>query len=70
LPNWLPFAYALLDGAVPAPGHHFEYRVPAIGIECAEKFQDIHSRLSNDMINYGLPPSKTAKYDIRQKKDD
>jgi carboxymethylenebutenolidase len=54
LPEWLPFHFALPDGRVPDPGHHFEYRLPAAGIESAEKFQDIHSMPSNEMINFGI----------------
>ncbi|CAG8412075.1 unnamed protein product [Penicillium salamii] len=54
LPEYLPFPYALPDGSVPAPGHRFEYRVPAAGVECASKLQNEHAVPSNLMFEYAI----------------
>jgi carboxymethylenebutenolidase len=52
LPEYLPFPYVLPDGSVPAPGKRFEYRVPAAGVETADKLQGDHGVASNGMIEY------------------
>ena len=62
LPEYLPFPYSLPDGSVPSPGHLFEYRVPAAGVESATKLQNEHEVPSNLMFDYKirevkLPPS-------------
>ncbi|KAJ5871191.1 uncharacterized protein N7529_003544 [Penicillium soppii] len=54
LPEYLPYPYPLPDGSVPAPGNRFEYRVPAAGIECAEKLQNEDSAPSNRMFEYKI----------------
>ncbi|KAJ5623610.1 hypothetical protein N7490_012215 [Penicillium lividum] len=54
LPEYLPFPYALPDGSVPAPGKRFEYRVPAAGVETANKLQNEHDVVSNEMIDYKI----------------
>ncbi|KAJ5733781.1 hypothetical protein N7493_002567 [Penicillium malachiteum] len=54
LPEYLPFPYALPDGTVPAPGKRFEYRVPAAGVETANKLQNEHEVASNAMFNFEI----------------
>ncbi|KAL2869706.1 uncharacterized protein BJX67DRAFT_370558 [Aspergillus lucknowensis] len=53
LPDYLPFPYPV-DGKLPAPGKRFEYRVPAGGVETANKLQDETSVPSNEMIAYTI----------------
>ncbi|KAJ5679920.1 hypothetical protein N7462_008164 [Penicillium macrosclerotiorum] len=60
LPQYLPFPYALPDGRVPTPGHRFEYRVPAAGVESAQKLQNEHEVPSNAMFEYGIREVKDA----------
>ncbi|RDW65690.1 uncharacterized protein DSM5745_09429 [Aspergillus mulundensis] len=52
LPEYLPFPYPLADGRTPAPGKRFEYRVPAAGVETANKLQDEHTVPSNGMFEF------------------
>lgn len=52
LPEYLPFPYPLPDGSRPAPGKRFEYRVPAAGVEAADKLQNEHRIPSNAMLEY------------------
>ncbi|KAL6238406.1 hypothetical protein BDW75DRAFT_27717 [Aspergillus navahoensis] len=52
LPEYLPFPYSLADGRTPAPGKRFEYRVPAAGVETANKLQDEHTVPSNGMFGF------------------
>ncbi|KAJ5758314.1 uncharacterized protein N7511_007008 [Penicillium nucicola] len=54
LPEYLPFPYALPDGTVPAPGNRFEYRVPAAGVESAQKLENEHEVASNQMFEYEI----------------
>ncbi|KAJ5174216.1 uncharacterized protein N7482_000093 [Penicillium canariense] len=54
MPEYLPFPYALPDGRVPAAGNRFEYRVPAAGVESAQKLQNEHQVPSNEMFNYAI----------------
>ncbi|OQD79783.1 hypothetical protein PENANT_c044G09612 [Penicillium antarcticum] len=54
LPEYLPFPYALPDGSVPAPGNRFEYRVPAAGVESAQKLENEHEVSSNQMFEYTI----------------
>ncbi|KAJ5549611.1 hypothetical protein N7513_006845 [Penicillium frequentans] len=54
LPEYLPFPYDLPDGSVPAPGKRFEYRVPAAGVETANKLQGSHDIASNEMIGFKI----------------
>ncbi|CEJ60286.1 hypothetical protein PMG11_08866 [Penicillium brasilianum] len=54
MPEYLPFPYALPDGSKPAPGKQFEYRVPVVGIESAEKMRDRNSVASNQLFQYRL----------------
>ncbi|KAL4984162.1 hypothetical protein BDW68DRAFT_167469 [Aspergillus falconensis] len=52
LPEYLPFPYPLADGRTPAPGKRFEYRVPAAGVETANKLRDEHTVPSNGMFEF------------------
>lgn len=54
LPQWLPFPYQLPDGRTPAPGKRFEYKVPAGGVETAEKLKDESAVESNGMFGVGI----------------
>ncbi|KAJ6126555.1 hypothetical protein N7523_002167 [Penicillium sp. IBT 18751x] len=54
MPEYLPFPYPLPDGKTPALGKRFEYRVPAAGAESAEKLENEHSILSNQMFEYKI----------------
>ncbi|KAL4865418.1 hypothetical protein BDV12DRAFT_174686 [Aspergillus spectabilis] len=54
LPEYLPFPYPLADGRVPGPGKRFEYRVPAAGVETADKLQDEHTVASNGMFGFEI----------------
>ncbi|KAJ5261064.1 hypothetical protein N7478_011659 [Penicillium angulare] len=54
LPEYLPFPYSLPDGTVPAAGKRFEYRVPAAGVETANKLQNEHEFESNEMIGFKI----------------
>ncbi|THW23959.1 hypothetical protein D6D19_02594 [Aureobasidium pullulans] len=53
LPEHLPFPYPI-EGKVAAAGKHFEYRVPAAGVETAEKLADESSVGSNKMFNFAV----------------
>jgi carboxymethylenebutenolidase len=63
--EWLSFPYALPDGRVPATGHHFEYRVPAAGVESAKKLQDWHGVPSNEMLNYEIRLNNDLAWTIK-----
>lgn len=52
LPEYLPFPYDLPGGKKPAPGKRFEYRVPAAGVEAANKLVDETSEPSNEMFKF------------------
>ncbi|KAL4923702.1 uncharacterized protein BDV17DRAFT_233383 [Aspergillus undulatus] len=52
MPEYLPFPYPLADGRTPAPGKRFEYRVPAAGVETADKLQNEHLVESNEMFKF------------------
>ncbi|KAJ5662595.1 uncharacterized protein N7477_010211 [Penicillium maclennaniae] len=54
MPEYLPFPYPLPNGKTPALGKRFEYRVPAAGAESAEKLENEHSVLSNQMFEYKI----------------
>jgi carboxymethylenebutenolidase len=54
MPEYLPFPYALPDGKLPAPGKRFEYRVPAAGVESAQKLENEHEVPSNEMFTYKI----------------
>ncbi|CBF82011.1 uncharacterized protein ANIA_05376 [Aspergillus nidulans FGSC A4] len=54
LPEYLPFPYPLADGRTPAPGKRFEYRVPAAGVETANKLQNENAVPSNGMFEFGV----------------
>lgn len=54
MPEYLPFPYALPDGKLPAPGNRFEYRVPAAGVESAQKLENEHEVPSNEMFAYKI----------------
>jgi carboxymethylenebutenolidase len=54
MPEYLPYPYALPGGKLPAPGKRFEYRVPAAGVETAEKLKDEHRVSSNEMFKYKI----------------
>ncbi|KAF7163082.1 hypothetical protein CNMCM5623_008102 [Aspergillus felis] len=54
MPEYLPYPYALPDGRLPGPGKRFEYRVPAAGVETAEKLEDEHKIPSNQMFKYKI----------------
>ncbi|EAW07012.1 uncharacterized protein ACLA_087150 [Aspergillus clavatus NRRL 1] len=54
MPEYLPYPYALPDGRRPGPGKRFEYRVPAAGVETAEKLENEHGVPSNQMFEYQI----------------
>lgn len=54
MPEYLPFPYDLPDGRKPAPGKRFEYRVPAAGVETANKLVDETSEPSNEMLKFEI----------------
>ncbi|RHZ54485.1 hypothetical protein CDV55_104306 [Aspergillus turcosus] len=54
MPEYLPYPYALPDGRLPGPGKRFEYRVPAAGVETAEKLENEHKIPSNQMFEYKI----------------
>lgn len=54
LPEYLPFAYPLPDGRVPAKGKRFEYRVPTAGVETARKLIDESSVVSNALFGFEI----------------
>ncbi|KAL5344114.1 hypothetical protein BJX70DRAFT_8451 [Aspergillus crustosus] len=54
LPEYLPFPYPLADGRTPGVGKRFEYRVPAAGVETADKLQDEHTVASNGMFEFAV----------------
>jgi len=53
LPEYLPFAYPI-EGKTATPGKHFEYRVPAAGVETAEKLVNESSVESNQMFKFAI----------------
>jgi carboxymethylenebutenolidase len=50
LPEYLPFPCPLPNGQTPGPSRRFEYRVPAAGVETAQKMKDQTAVKSNGMI--------------------
>jgi carboxymethylenebutenolidase len=44
----------LPDGRLPGPGKRFEYRVPAAGVETAEKLENEQKIPSNQMFEYKI----------------
>ncbi|KAF4629303.1 hypothetical protein G7Y89_g8846 [Cudoniella acicularis] len=54
MPEYLPYPYPLPDGTKPAEGKGFEYRVPAAGVETANKIQDKNSEPSNEMFKFEI----------------
>lgn len=50
MPEYLPFPYALPDGRGPAAGKRFEYKVPVLGVETANKMRDKNSVESNGLF--------------------
>lgn len=52
MPEYLPFPYPLADGRLPSQGKKFEYRVPAAGVETAEKLVDESAVASNEMFKF------------------
>jgi carboxymethylenebutenolidase len=53
LPEYLPFSYPV-EGKTATPGKHFEYRVPAAGVETAEKLVDESAVESNLMFKFAI----------------
>ncbi|KAI4753572.1 hypothetical protein E4T52_14283 [Aureobasidium sp. EXF-3400] len=53
LPKYLPFAYPI-EGKTAVPGKHFEYRVPAAGVETAEKLVNESAVESNLMLGFAI----------------
>ena len=53
MPEYLPFPYEI-DGKKPGHGKRFEYRVPAAGVETAEKLVDETAVDSNKMFEFGI----------------
>lgn len=53
MPEWLPFPYEVEGKEVP-PGKRLEVRVPAAGLQTAEKLRDGLSVRSNEMFEGGL----------------
>lgn len=49
MPSHLPFPYGS-----PKDGKKLEYRVPAAGVETAQKMRDKNSMESNEMFSFGL----------------
>ncbi|KAH8800277.1 hypothetical protein F5884DRAFT_547959 [Xylogone sp. PMI_703] len=54
MPEYLPYPYPLPGGRVPAPGKHFEYRVPVTGVSTARKMRDRNSEPSNEMFEFKI----------------
>lgn len=52
MPEYLPFPYSLPGGQLPSQGKRFEYRVPAAGVETAEKLVDQNAVPSNAMFDF------------------
>jgi carboxymethylenebutenolidase len=52
LPEYLPFPYPVADAKETEPGSAFEYRLPVLGTETAEKLKDRSSVESNTMFKY------------------
>lgn len=53
MPEYLPYPYAL-EGRLPAPGKRFEYRVPAEGVQSAQKLENEHLVPSNRMLAFTI----------------
>ncbi|KAG9685601.1 NTF2-like protein, partial [Aureobasidium melanogenum] len=53
MPEYLPFTYPI-EGKAAAPGKHFEYRVPAAGVETAQKLVDESAVESNQMLAFAI----------------
>ncbi|KAG9959032.1 NTF2-like protein, partial [Aureobasidium melanogenum] len=53
LPEYLRFSYPI-EGKTAAPGKHFEYRVPAAGVETAQKLIDESAVESNQMLAFAI----------------
>lgn len=68
MPEYLPFPYAV-PGQTEGPGAKYEYRVPVIGIETADKMRDRNSVPSNDMFNYKLRQVQDGPEGLRKEDD-
>ncbi|KAK2674765.1 hypothetical protein RAB80_009749 [Fusarium oxysporum f. sp. vasinfectum] len=74
MPEYLPFPYAV-PGQTGGPGAKYEYRVPVIGTETADKMRDRNWVPSNDMFSYKVrqvqdgPESLRKEDDVRQEAD-
>ncbi|KAG9570211.1 NTF2-like protein, partial [Aureobasidium melanogenum] len=53
LPEYLPFSYPI-EGKTAPPGKHFEYRVPAAGVDTAQKLVDESAVESNQMLAFAI----------------
>jgi len=53
MPEWLPFPYKVEGREVPQ-GKRLEVRVPAAGVQTAEKLRDGWSVRSNEMFEGGV----------------
>jgi len=53
MPKYLPFPYEI-NGKKPCRGKRFEYRVPAAGVETAQKLVDESAVKSNEMFDYNI----------------
>jgi carboxymethylenebutenolidase len=68
MPEYLPFPYAV-PGQTGGPGAKYEYRVPVIGIETADKMRDRNSVPSNDMFNYKVRQVQDGPEGLRKEDD-
>ncbi|KAF4958349.1 hypothetical protein FGADI_2515 [Fusarium gaditjirri] len=65
MPDYLPFPYAV-PGQTGGPGAKYEYRVPVIGIETADKMRDRNSVPSNDMFGYKVRQVQDSPESLRR----
>lgn len=74
MPEYLPFPYAV-PSQTGGSGAKYEYRVPVIGIETADKMRDRNSVPSNGMFSYKVrqvqdgPESLRKEDDVKQEAD-
>ncbi|KAK3354011.1 hypothetical protein B0T25DRAFT_545827 [Lasiosphaeria hispida] len=62
LPEYLPFPYPLPDGRQSGKdGKQFEYRVPVVGVETAQKLVDENAVPSNEMLEHTIREVDASK---------
>lgn len=54
LPEYLPYPYPIADDGSAGHDKKYEYRVPVLGLDTANKMRDKNSVASNEMFGYKI----------------